>query len=119
MTARPLPFCAVTNLTKAEIGAWLKAAREAARERAAPRDRAAYAQAGVAERLRVRDRAVRMWEKGRTMPPADQFLDLVLFYGADITTLLRRGRAYKTDLGGGAVKPAARPSGAARTRRAV
>lgn len=90
MTDGRLGLCAVRHPTKAEIGAWLKRAREKARDSAEPDKRADYAQASVATRLGVRERAVRMWEKGKTAPPADQFLDLVLFYRADILELLAR-----------------------------
>lgn len=88
MTGRELPSYAVRKPTKGEIGAWLREAREAARDRAAPEGKSQYAQAGIAERLGVRERAVRMWEKGRTAPPADKFLELVLFYRADVGELL-------------------------------
>lgn len=88
MAVRDLPFPVVSNPTKAQIGEWLRAAREAARQRAPLDKRGEYAQAEVAHRLGVRERAVRMWEKGRTAPPADQFLELVRLYGADITEIV-------------------------------
>lgn len=93
------------NPTKAQIGEWLRAAREAARGRAAPDKRADYAQASIASRLGVRERAVRMWEKGRTSPPAHQFLELVWFYGADLSVLLPRKSERTVDVEGGIDMP--------------
>lgn len=93
MPVGELAFLAVRNPTKTQIGEWLRDAREAAREKAAPNDKADFAQAGIAIRLGVREQAVRMWEKGRTSPPAHQFLELVWLYGADLSALLpKKGR---------------------------
>jgi transcriptional regulator with XRE-family HTH domain len=86
----------VRKPTKAEIGAWLKGAREAARDRAEPGNRGDYAQAEIAHRIGVRERAVRMWEKGRTAPPADKFFALAAFYGANLNALLAE-RDYVLD----------------------
>jgi DNA-binding XRE family transcriptional regulator len=97
MAGRMLPFCAVRKPTKAEIGDWLRQARESARDRAAPDKRAAFAQAEVAHTIGVRERAVRMWEKGRTTPPVHQFFEMVALYEADVTDLLRPRRGYTDD----------------------
>lgn len=88
MAVLRLPFAAVGTPTKAQIGAWLKRARLAAKKRAPREARKEYAQAAIAHRVGVRDRAVRMWEKGRTAPPAHQFFELVAFYDADLNELL-------------------------------
>lgn len=73
--------------TRTEIGAWLKRARKAAKARAPHERRKDFAQAGVANRIGVRERAVREWEKGHTTPLVDQFFLLVSLYGAEIELL--------------------------------
>ena len=83
------------------IGGWLKAARER---------QGRYSQEQAAPAVGTTTRTMGGWERGETMPPADKFLALVLLYGADLSTLLQP--RYKTDLEGGAVVSAPRPSAA-------
>lgn len=89
------------------IGAWLKASRERhnerveQRERLAPTEHAAQlSQEQVAPLVGTTARTMGGWERGETVPPADQFLALVYLYGADILQLLAI-RVSRSDAGGG------------------
>lgn len=68
--------------TLARISEWLRAARE----------RAGLARRPVSVRLDVSEKTVERWEDpdNPSLPPAHQFLDLVVFYKADVLELLAK-----------------------------
>ncbi len=93
----------------AQISRWLRDAR----------DRAGLTRRQVSDRLGVTEGAIQNWENAEkpALPPADQFLALVVFYRANILELLAIKAAPPPSRAAGGGAGREKPGGPERKRR--